>query len=116
MGMTQDYLETLIAGQYRAARWYATASAATVLLGLLIVLASMLLGSRLTGDYLKIVLTIGGGFIASAAAFPAKEIVAIRNRIDLYTRFRLRLDRCSPEEAEKIQTVIWAAIGKVANV
>ena len=116
LGLTQDYLDALIAGQRRAARWYTMASVATVALGLLVVALALLLGSRISGESLQLGLSIGGGFIATAAAFPAKEIVAIRVRIDLYMRFRSTLIQCSPDEADRIQTIVWEAIGKVASV
>lgn len=113
--MTGAYLDTLISGQRRAARWQVVACVTTVSLGLLLVAGSMLFGSFLSGDYVKSILGIGGGFIATSAAFPAKEIVAIRNRIDLYSQFRLRLNNCTPEEAGQIHALIWTAIGKVAS-
>lgn len=114
MEITQKYLETLVAGQRRATRWYAGMTAATVTLGFIIVFAGVKFG--ISGDYLRSALTLGGALIASVAALPAKEIVASRNRIDVYTLFKLRLEKCSPEEAEQIRTTIWAAITKIASI
>ena len=115
MEVPPGYLDTLIAGQHRAARWYVIASASIVVFGLFLLGLPLVFSSALNGEYLKLALSVGGGFIASAAAFPAREIVAIRNRIDLYSHFRARLAECSPEESAQIHTIVWTAVGKVAG-
>jgi hypothetical protein len=86
-----------------------------VLLGLMVLSISLMWGTRLTGEPLKTILGIAGGFISTGSAFPIKEVLNCRDRLDIYGTLRNTFIAAAPDEAERIRSVVWAAISKVAG-
>jgi hypothetical protein len=113
--VTLTHLDILVANQRRAVRWYAAIASIMVLLGLVVLGFSLVWGGRLAGEPLKTILGIAGGFISTGSAFPIKEVLNCRDRLDIYATLRQTFMAAAPDEAERIRALVWAAISKVAG-
>lgn len=113
--VTLTHLDILVASQRRAVRWYAAIASAMVLLGLVVLSVSLVWGGKLTGEPLKTILGIAGGFISTVSAFPIKEVLNCRDRLDVYGTLRQTFIAAAPDEAERIRSIVWAAISKIAG-
>jgi hypothetical protein len=112
---TLAHLEILVANQRRAVRWYAMLASFWGFLGLSIVSAMWLWGERIAGEQLKIVLGIGGGLFTSGCMIPAKEVLGYRDRLDIFLSLRQSILVAPPTDVERIRTLVWAVLTKMAG-
>jgi hypothetical protein len=113
--LTLTHLDILVANQRRAVRWYTVMASGMVLLGLLVLGISLVWGGTLTGEPLKTIRGIAGGFISTGSAFPIRELLTCRDRLDVYGTLRQTFTAAAPDDAERIRGAVWAAISKVAG-
>lgn len=114
---TLAHIDMLVANQQRAVRWYVWMATVTAVLGLVIFGGSLLWGAKLAGEHLKAILGIAGAFISTSSALPLREVLNCRDRLDVYRSLRHDFVRAEaePAEVERIRTVIWGVIAKVAG-
>ncbi|HWS89178.1 MAG TPA: hypothetical protein VN282_19555 [Pyrinomonadaceae bacterium] len=116
---SHDYLDLLIANQYRARRFYLVFAGILLAVGVLIILFSQMYPG-LSQDIFKQLLALGGGFISSLSAFPFKEIMNRKEKAETLKavkKKRLLLekatDKASKAERERIDTVVWQSVEKI---
>ncbi len=97
-------LDRFIARDQRAIKVYVIFGACIVLLGVGVVVASFLISSDAEQGVQSFLLKLGGGFIATLSAFPLKEYLERRDRIDgvlaVKERWQVLVNSQEPPEAE----------------
>lgn len=113
MPINSEILDVLIKNQKDAIRYQTVFAVIVVSLGLcLIIFSSLFVESSGTNDSIKLILSLGGGFISTISAYPINQIINRKEKISTYNIFRLKIETMSESEAKKVEELIWKSIEK----
>jgi hypothetical protein len=85
------FLDQMIESQRRAMRYYLVFAGAIFTLGLIIIVVAYVIAESILPDVLKHILALGGGFVSSLSSLQLKEIVARKEREEMFITLRVRL-------------------------
>ena len=63
---------------------------------------------------MKTILTIAAGFVTSIGVIPLKELNTCRDRLGIYRQLRADIMEASESEKQRIESVVWEAVKKIA--
>jgi hypothetical membrane protein len=110
-----DILETLLNNQKSAIKYQLVFAIIVVILGCCVLLIAFFSPySADPNNPIRILLTIGGGFIASISVFPIKEITARKEKIKVYEFFKGSIGNMSTSNLKRTEEIIWKSIEKIA--
>jgi len=109
-----DILNTLIKNQKEAIKYQQVFACIVLCVGILLIFFSNFALSKPTqSDSLKLILSIGGGFISTISAYPINQIIGRKERIKTYELLKLKMDVMTETELKKTETLIWNSIEKI---
>jgi hypothetical protein len=109
-----DILNTLIRNQKDAIRYQILFASIVVLLGACLILISTFSINEIgNNDPLKLILTIGGGFISTISAYPINQIITRKEKLKTYSIFLIKQNEMTEAEIKKIEELIWKSIEKI---
>jgi len=105
------YIEKIILTYKSSIRFRVGFAGLIIFIGLLIILLN---GLNILSfpDELKSLITISGTLVSSVCAFPIKEIVDRRNRIQLISELSEQYKTSSGADKKKLEELIWKFIEK----
>ena len=122
MSTTEVLLDQLIDNQQQSMRSYYIYAGGLILLGFSVLAATAIASNLIVVDAFKILFGMGGALVSSLSSLQIKEIVARKEKIRTYNRFKAILKaevKDSPptelEERKKIEDMIWRAMDKTSG-
>lgn len=118
MSPDDPFLVQLIANQYRAIRFYSGFAMGLLALGIILILLAFFSRGRLIPEALQSMVGIGGTFVSSLSAFPIKELVNRKEKVNMLEAAKANLrtgetpDSVEPEKRKRIEDLVWQAIQK----
>lgn len=113
--LTLAHLEVLIANQQRSVRWHVSLAVSLTLFGLAVLGVSLLWGAGWAEEPANAILGVAGGFISTGSAFPLREILSCRERLDIYRGLQRTFTSANPDEIERIRNLVWQVVAKTAG-
>jgi hypothetical protein len=121
MVLSEAFLDRLIANQHRAIRYYLVFALGLVLLGLAIALFALRSSTWIGTDAVRTAFGIGGGFVSTLGAFPLKEYLTRRERVELFEEIKARLaargqaqEPPDQPEGDRLDKLLWQVVEKTA--
>ena len=75
----------------------------------------LIFGHRVVAsDPFKTMLGIAGGLVSSVSVFPLKEVNGCRDRLTIYRKLRVEVDSSPDTDKNKIESLVWDVVKKVA--
>ena len=108
------YIDRIIVTQKKYIKSYIYFACTLLLLGILVIIFALLFLHNSTGDTVKIIVGIGGGFISSLSSLPIKEVINRKSKIELFLDFKNQQSLQNKQEINKINDLIWKSIEKIA--
>ena len=112
---TEESLNTLIANQRKAIRLYLMLAAIVFSLGIILLISLLLLGPRIETEAIKVILGIVSCLISSTGLIPMKELIRSRDKLQIFKVLKNQLSSANITEKEKIESLVWEAIKKIAT-
>jgi len=99
------FIDLLISSQKKTIKNYFIFAGFILGLGIIIILSVFLLLNSKINETLKVIIVTGGTFISSISAFPIKEVISRKEKIDIleYTKNLAQDDRIDKFIWEKIK-------------
>lgn len=111
---TEEQLDILVSNQQRAIRQYLSLVTVTFSVGVSLLIVFLFFGQSIAPDPMKTMLTIAGGLVSSITIFPLKELNICKDRLNVYIRLKTDIVDASVLEKEKIESIVWDAVKKIA--
>ena len=105
-------LDTLIKNQTDAIKYQITFASIIVLLGVCLILISNFWAHTQPNDTIKLILTIGGGFISTISAYPINQVISRREKRKTFQVFKDNYNDLTDAEKSKIEEWISKSIEK----
>ena len=114
MPLNKDILNTLINNQKYAIKYHSVFAITVILLGCcLVIISNFFISTPNPNDSVRLILSIGGGFISTVSAYPINQIITRREKIATYKILRLKLETMNDSELKKAEELIWKSIEKI---
>ena len=114
MPINIDILNTLIKNQREAIKYQTIFALIVFLLGVcLIVISSFALKSVGVNETLKIILSVGGGFISTTSAYPINQMITRKERKKTYEILLCKINELTEPELKRIEDIIWKSVEKI---
>lgn len=115
----QLFLGQLIQNEHRAMRVYILFAVSLVFLGVIVIMVASLSSASLIPDALKGLFQIGGAFISSLCTFQVKEILARKEKVEVFQMLTTYINgleqKREPDDVgdrKRIDELLWQIIEK----
>jgi len=116
MSTSQELLDQLITNQQQSVRYYLLFAVGLIVLGVVVMSATVVLSNLIVADAFKALFGMGGAFVSSLSAFQIKEIVSRKNTIQTLQRCKLILhtegETADAEALKRVDEMVWKAVEK----
>ena len=114
MAINIDILNSLIKNQKDAIRYHILFAFIVILFGIcLIIFSSFTLMEAINNETLKLLLSIGGGFISTISAYPINQIITRKEKIKTYNLILSKLPEMTKAELKRTEELIWQSVEKI---
>jgi len=117
----EAFIDRLIANHHRAVRYHLLFALGLVGIGIAVIIGAILLSGRLIPDAFSGLFGVGGAFTSSLSAFQVKEILARREKAEIFKAIKARLHELDQAQSsmdtktrKRIDDLLWQIVEKTA--
>ena len=108
------YIEKFIENQRNAIKFYLIFAISFLFIGIMVILTTFFISNEIINESIKAIIGIGGGFVSSVSAFPIKEVINRKEKIEIFSTIKAIQSKADSSEKEKIEVLVWKTIEKIA--
>lgn len=108
------YIERFIENQRNAIKFYLIFATTFLVIGIIVILTTLFISNDIINESIKAIIGIGGGFVSSVSAFPIKEIINRKEKIEIFLTIKSIQSKADDSEKNKIEELVWKTIEKIA--